>query len=203
MPAILIVCSANVCRSVLAAAALSELLPGGAQAIDVSSAGVRARPGMPPCSRILTSSTLDGSAADLRATHRSRVVTPQAIDAADLILTAEAAHRATICSVSPEARSKTFTLLEAVALADVVRRSEGWAPRAALAEWVQVLDGARGRIPTPLRAPWWRHRAPSEELDISDGHVEGRRQHARTIATIETAVGRLVGALPDLADPAH
>lgn len=82
---ILIVCSGNTCRSPMAAAILRDLLSrAGKGDIEVSSAGAAAYPGMgasPEAVRVMREQGL------CLAGHRSRLLTPDMVAEADLILT--------------------------------------------------------------------------------------------------------------------
>ncbi|ABD10667.1 protein-tyrosine-phosphatase [Frankia sp. CcI156] len=139
--AVLMVCTGNVCRSPLAehlaaarfSAALDQISLGaaGAQAsggtggnesssegwhppspagdLLVSSAGVCARAGeamYPQAAAILTSRGLDPSG------FRARLLTPDLVQASDLVLCATRAHRSTVVGLVPRAMRRTFTLRE-------------------------------------------------------------------------------------------
>ena len=114
---IVIVCTANICRSPMAEAmirrGLRECGPDAAHVI-VESAGVYGHEGSP---------IAPGSAAALNALgieddgHRGRLLTPAIVDAADLVLTMEEQHRDAILAGSPEAHDRTFTLREFARLA--------------------------------------------------------------------------------------
>ncbi|MDN3352658.1 hypothetical protein [Actinomadura sp. DC4] len=107
---IVVVCTANICRSPMAEAMLRHgLRAGGADGVVVESAGVYGHEGSP---------IAPGSAAALRALgieddgHRGRLLTPAIVAAADLVLTMEEGHRQAILTGSPEARDRTFALRE-------------------------------------------------------------------------------------------
>lgn len=92
MTAILLVCTANRCRSPLAAATLQRLLAGGdgAGGIRVESAGTWAVAGLPATPEAVEA----GRAAGLDLSgHRARSVADLALDSYDLILTMEAGQR--------------------------------------------------------------------------------------------------------------
>jgi len=114
---VLFVCTGNVCRSPVAELVTRRLLadkfgPEAAARFVVSSAGTNAVLGEPmdPLSRAeLADAGLDGDEA---TDFRSRPVTAEAIEAADLILTADRNHRSTVVQLAPSALGKTFCLRE-------------------------------------------------------------------------------------------
>jgi protein-tyrosine phosphatase len=145
---IVIVCTANICRSPMAEAMIRQALRAygpDAAPITVESAGVYGHEGSP---------IAPGSAAALNALgieddgHRGRLLTPAIVGAADLVLTMEEGHRAAILAGSPEARDKTFVLREFARLAG------GEAPPAdaGVAARARALVTAAGRRRTVL--PW-------------------------------------------------
>jgi protein-tyrosine-phosphatase len=109
----LLVCTGNVCRSPMAELLVRSWADGRAD-VTVSSAGVRA----------LTGEGIDaGSAVALRrygldpAQHRARQVTPALVAEADLVLTAERAHRDQLIRDAPAGFRRTFTMTEFARLA--------------------------------------------------------------------------------------
>lgn len=114
---VLFVCTGNVCRSPMAEAIASQLLvenlgPEHAGQFRLSSAGTYGPPGNPidPLSRAeLAQWGLDGPAAD---SFRSKVITPGLIESADLVLTADHAHRSEVVQMAPAALGYTFCLRE-------------------------------------------------------------------------------------------
>ncbi|SKB07336.1 arsenate reductase/protein-tyrosine-phosphatase family protein [Aeromicrobium choanae] len=126
---ILVVCTANVCRSPMVAAMLGHRLDP--QLFTIDSAGVRAPRGRP----------MDPDSADqLRARgvpvpqRTAQQLTRDLVLGADLALTATRAHRADVLDLDPRALRRTFTVLEFAALAqlaetggvdDIVRAAAG------------------------------------------------------------------------------
>lgn len=111
MPSILIVCTANICRSPMAEAQLRHLLeeadvPGEWR---VSSAGTWASDGLPASESgvlVMQEQGLDTSA------HLSRAVNEAIVAEADLILTMTAGHAEALGAEYPSARSRIHLLSE-------------------------------------------------------------------------------------------
>lgn len=111
MPLILIVCTANICRSPMAAALLrrkleEEAVPG---TWHVSSAGTWAEEGIPASGNgvlVMAERGLDTSQ------HRSRSVTEEMMEEADLVLTMTANHVDSLNSEFPEHDFQVHRLTE-------------------------------------------------------------------------------------------
>lgn len=121
---ILFVCTGNICRSPtaerLVRAYAGHYLADPSQ-LTASSAGTRAVYGSgiePNAARVLVG--LGGSPADFAA----RQVQPEDVTSADVVLAMTGEHRTTVLSASPRALQRSFTLLEARALLDLVPREE-------------------------------------------------------------------------------
>lgn len=108
MKNVLFVCTGNTCRSPLAAALLLRRLEEEHEAgVAVASAGLGAVPGRPATPEAVDAAAEAG--ADLRE-HRSQPVTPQLVEASDLILTMEGWQRDEVRQAHPEAAGKIFLL---------------------------------------------------------------------------------------------
>lgn len=222
---ILVICSANICRSPTAARALrSALREAGLDGdITVVSAGVKAADGLPMCevADTLSSELADAGAED----HRSRLVTADLVTECDLVLLADRSHRTEVGRLAPRARARFFTLRQAARLATWVMTDSGvlevaiakaagetpdlapddmrWnvpalpASGPARLEWfVGELDAARGLGPRPAVDP----QAPQWDIDdIGDPHVEGWELHDATAKMIIAASQELVLRLRALA----
>jgi protein-tyrosine phosphatase len=106
---VLIVCTANQCRSPIAEHLLRASLESIGVDWAVSSAGTHARGGglMDPSAAVL----LGERGIDV-AGWRSSALDIDVIDRADLILTAEAKHRSRVVTFRPNALARTFPLLQ-------------------------------------------------------------------------------------------
>jgi protein-tyrosine phosphatase len=168
--AILVVCTANQCRSPLAAVALQERADAAGLPIRVRSAGVSAVPGIPA-----TPPTVDAArklGLDL-SEHASVPLDPDDIRAADLVIGLERRHVQEIVLRDSHAFVKTFTFKE------LARRGVALGPRAPgepLDAWLARVHAGRRAIdlvgasadddvadPTGSNAV--DHRSTAEELD--------------------------------------
>ena len=110
---ILIVCTGNVCRSPMAAGLLRARLQadGRADEYRVLSAGTwteAGRPASPYARQVMAERGLDIS------DHRAQEISPELVDAADLILVMTRAHREALVAEFPEAASRIYLLSEMI-----------------------------------------------------------------------------------------
>src|SRR4051812_46483583 len=126
---VLVVCTANVCRSPLAARLLSASL-----GVPVMSAGARAVPGMSPCQRTLTIAppptfradhaiqsdhairTAAGGGVRVEASRGAVRLEAAHVRTATLVLGAAREHRSAAIGLVPNAQRRSFTLLQAARL---------------------------------------------------------------------------------------
>ncbi len=126
---ILVVCTANQCRSPMAEAILRRRLP----AAEITSAAAVGRSGVPASGGAVRSMANLG--LDITA-HRSRAVDDTEIATADLVLAMARMHVREIVVRVPSALPKTFTLKELVRLAE---RTGPRPPDVTLASWLAGL----------------------------------------------------------------
>lgn len=105
---LLVVCTANLCRSPAMEAQLRAVLDTGPGSWDVHSAGTRARAGLP--AHPDTVAVLAERGLTLPADWRSRALTAADVDTADLVLTATRGHRGAVVALHPTAAGRVFTL---------------------------------------------------------------------------------------------
>lgn len=177
---VLFVCTGNICRSAFAEMLARQLLVdrlgrAALQRFAFASAGVRATPGQPihPSTRSALAVWGVGAVETGPAAFRSRRLDEKAIAGADLILTAEEAHRAAIVWLAPEALPKAYgmrrfarmlrTVDQGLLPADPVRRASRimeLAPRLHAALPPVPLD--QEAIPDPI------NRGPRDHLLAAD-----------------------------------
>lgn len=192
---VLTVCTANVCRSPLMAALLLNQVGTnpGKTVIRVGSAGTLARNGSRICPvaarRVRNMGPLQAAYAD---SHRSRCLTAALADSADLIIVPDLANRSRVISVYPPARTRTFTLIEAVQLAQHLPDAEA-----------EHLDGLVERM-NECRVPLAAGRArglrtcsdgSGTSSDIRDGHNLSVFGHLATLKQIANGVEALSSVL--------
>jgi len=181
---ILVVCTANVCRSPAAAALLRA---AAGPDLPIVSAGTQALPGSPACPE--ASRWLAALGHQAPQAHSARPLDASAVRAASLVLTAARVHRAAVIDLVPAAQRRTFTLPQAARLSAWLVRAGAEPPdadpRGRLAWLAGELDAARGLVGRP---------AGAELDDLPDPHLEPGNPDARH----DVVIGRLaadVGAL--------
>lgn len=187
---IVVICHANVCRSVVGEATLSSALRD-LDGIQVSSAGVAAHPGTPGCP--MAAALVDAVIQETVTCHAS-VPLEQALGGASLVLTAERSQRGAVIRENPALRPATFTLPEAVDLAAaVVQESGSRGPHRPPDELVEEMDARRGLVAAVPRAAWeaptrrFRRRRPPPEVhpwDLPDAHMQGAFAHEQVVPRV-------------------
>lgn len=170
---LLVLCTANVCRSPLGAALVDQVVsehlsPG---AVEVTSAGTHARagePAAPETARIAARWRLD------LADHHARPLTRDLVASADLILAMEDAHRVAALRMVPSALPRTFTWLELARLAPEVGQVRG-------------RPGTPARLSSVAREahrarPWVQ--APTGSEDVADPVGRSARHFKRMAAAL-------------------
>lgn len=176
---VLIVCTANRCRSPMAERLLQRTTAEQALAVAVTSAGLlqAERPADPRAVKIMTGLGLD------LLSHRSRAVTPEMLRSADLVLTMERRHVRVTAERAPDTWARTFTVRE------FVRRSAergGRRPDEAWERWVARVHAGR-RPPDLLRGS-----GDSDVRDPIGGSDRAFRQCARELSSLMDQLARLV-----------
>jgi sulfate adenylyltransferase len=168
---VLFVCTANICRSPYLELRARQLL-GPDSGVEVSSAGTRGFDAEPVSDTMEAEFARHGTDT---STFRSRPATADLVDRADLVLTAEAAHRTRLLEDRPAAFRKIFTLGQFVASA-------------------RTADPAlRGR---KLIAELSGRRAPAvPEHDIADPYRRGPEAAARAAVELEELLAVVVDRL--------
>ena len=169
---VLFVCTANICRSPFMEL-LARELAGPDAAVEFASAGThgfRDHPMDEVMAGTLAPRGIDGADG-----FRSRALTADLVEQADLVLTAEAAHRTFILDDHPGSFRKVFTLgqfAEAVRLAD---------PSLSGRALLEVVGERRG--------------AADEALDVDDPYSRGPEAAETGARLIEERVRAVVSAL--------
>lgn len=111
MKTILLVCTGNTCRSIMAQALAEKLAKDWdlAAQFKILSAGTAAYPGAPASPQAVE--VLREEGIDLQ-NHRASQVKPEQVKEADLILTMTSGHKEQLVRMVPEAKDKIFTLKE-------------------------------------------------------------------------------------------
>lgn len=167
---LLIVCTANRCRSPLAEVIARRHLDELGIIGDVHSAGTAAVDGAPATDGAVA--TARGLGLDL-SSHRSRIVTPELVAAADLVLTMEPQQSVRIVTDLGGDLTSTFTLPEFARMSSAApRRVDG----ESLLGWIRGI--AEGRSPNDALAA----------ESIADPIGGPMRQYRNTARAIETAL---------------
>ena len=180
MVRILVVCSANQCRSPMTAGALARRAAERGWDVRVSSAGTRAVEGYPATPPTVEAARKIG--LDL-SRHVSRPLDPRAVSNADLVIALERRHVQEIVLHDPSAFSKTYTLKE------LVRRGAdrgGRAPDQSVGEWLAVVH--QGRRPTDLLGI-------SSDDDVADPTGSSATDHRTTAEELDALAGETLTLL--------
>ena len=106
MKKLIFVCTGNTCRSPIAEGLLKHLL-GSDCGWEISSAGVCAANGWPPSENAVAA--LREKGIDISG-QRSRTLTPELIEDADLLITMTQGHRLAVLAAVPQSDGKVFLL---------------------------------------------------------------------------------------------
>lgn len=172
---VLVVCTANRCRSVMAGAMLTHKLGAVAQ---VDSAGLL-EPGLPPPPETVVA--MERYGLDVTR-HLSRTVTAGQLRSADLVLAMTREHVRHVVVTEPSAWARTFTLKE------LLRRGGQTGPRKSgepLADWLAHVHEGRERSALLGDSP---------ADDVADPAGGPPRAYALTVSELD----RLLTELADL-----
>lgn len=169
---------------------------------SASSAGANAIVGAAICPRVdarIWAAAPEG--ADFARAHLARQLDSVLVADSALILTASKAERAAVARLEPSARARTFTLREAVALAEAdVSVPPPLSDGSVLDRFAATMHARRGLTPPAARAArssfsrWFRGPASGDPVDVVDGHVLGDRQHDVALDEVGDATERLLAA---------
>ncbi len=162
--AVLVVCTANICRSPMGAALLRHRATEAEFPIEVSSAGFLFDGESAAADSIAVMAELG---IDISA-HRSRIIDPEMVRAADLVVTMERTHARSLVVEAPESAHKIHTIGAAV-------RGLTRSQRGTIKERIDRLGGDRqaadllGRGDDEVGDPYGRprklHRHTADQLD--------------------------------------
>ncbi|THE08624.1 hypothetical protein E1I21_01975 [Microbacterium oleivorans] len=191
---VLFLCHANVCRSRLMehefrAAEKAE----GDERWPAASAGVAAAVGHSPCEEVVALAAESPLGARSRRADRGAVQLDHGLlQEAGLVITATRAERAEVALLLPAMRSRTYTLREAVALAQIepltATTRTGASPGDVLTAFAESLDRHRGSVRAEnktSRSHWLHRRGRADDVDIADAHHRRARDHQRALRTVQ------------------
>jgi hypothetical protein len=112
------------------------------------------------------------------------------------VLTAGQAHRSASNRLVPGSQARTFTLLEAAALAGHLTEVDSNPARVSLEDAVRQLNAARGLIPelTERRSRSFRS-SSHDPLSIVDGHTMSSRAHTAALTAVEKSANTIIDFL--------
>lgn len=183
---VLVVCTANICRSPAAEGVLSAGLHG--TGIEVSSAGLTAWSGRPADERTAV------LVPELAPGFRARQLAPSVLAGVDLVLTMTRAQRGSVVGRAPALVRRTFTLVEFSELADLVVAQGAPLPPDPVGRLRELVD----RAP---RARAQRAGGPGTD-DVPDPVSLGADEYADVIGELRATCTRLVSALQPASLPA-
>lgn len=173
---VLFVCTANLCRSPMAAEIFRHRLRERGASVTIASAGVLEpdRPAVDGAQRALAGRGLDASG------HLSRRLDAELVGGAGLVLGLERQHVREVVVLQPAAWARAFTLKE------IVRRGEAVGPREAAEPWPRWLD----------RVHFGRQRADllgsSPDDDVADPTGGAFEDYEATADELDDLLSRLV-----------
>jgi protein-tyrosine phosphatase len=183
----LFVCTANICRSPMAAALFAEQVGRLTDSVEVSSAGLldAARAVPPEVLEVMVPYGVDLSQ------HRSRRLTAEMLEGSDLIIGMGRRHVQEVVLLDPPCWPQAFKLKE------LVRRGQANGPRRpdqGIRSWIDAAHGTRTRADLTLR---------SSLEEVADPYGGSRAGYAATADELAGLTAQLVAMLwPESADEA-
>ncbi|MEW1958944.1 hypothetical protein [Kineococcus sp. NPDC059986] len=189
---VLLVCTANVSRSPMAASLLRHHLTDrfgerGAT-IRVASAGTTALVGEPVDPDVATVLRTIGR-PDLTGGESGRQVDAQLVGAADLVLTMTREQRGVVIALVPPAQRRVFTVLELARIARMLGDQKRLPPSASPGAGWKALVGA---------APAWRGPTSPQDPardDVDDVHRAKLDVQVKAARRLDDALGAVVAVL--------
>lgn len=179
---VLMVCTANLCRSPMMEFLFRDELTRRAIDWQVSSAGTRARPGLPAYPH--TIKVLGEYGFDL-TDWRSTPLSTQLLQSSDLVITAAEEHRSWVLEMSPASMGTVYPLRQLAHILDTVG---GPAPVDADTSLVEWVANARTRV-QPV---------PAGSIDLEDPIGRSLRHFRRCRGLVDEAVRQIVAPLVPL-----
>ena len=172
--AVLVVCTANICRSPMGAAFLRYRAIEASFPIEVSSAGFLfdGEPASSDAIAVMAEVGIDMSA------HRSRIVDPEMVRASDLVITMERSHARSLAIDVPDSTHKVHTVGAAV---------RGLASTGAGTIGERIAGLGRDRNPADLLG--------QGDDEVADPHGQARELHRRTAADLDRLMSELLEAI--------
>ncbi|MCU1656111.1 MAG: protein tyrosine phosphatase [Pseudonocardiales bacterium] len=140
---VLLVCTANQCRSPIAEHILRQRLSDLGLPLTAGSAGTHARGGEPIhplAEQVLRERSIEVD------DWRSQRVTPALIERADVVLTAATAHRRNVVALVPQAAARTFTIVQFARYAAAVDRLDPTDPEHVGIGLLSAVQAVRGDV---------------------------------------------------------
>jgi protein-tyrosine phosphatase len=181
MTEVLVLCTANICRSPMAAALLARELAARGISAQVHSAGTLGSD-LPSPAEVVTA--LAGHGLDVTG-HRSRLATASDLERADLILAMAREHLRHAAVVAPDAWPRAFTIRELVRRGDLVGQR---LPGETVPQWLARVHDGRTRLALLGES------AQDDVADPIGGPLAGYKQAAADLR-------QLAGRLADLCWP--
>lgn len=185
---VLVVCSANVCRSPMTVAVLGQRFLGTAlsEDVEIACSGEHAWTDLAACGEVAGNDVLMSSALGWLGRHEPTQLSQDAIRRADMILAADRAVRSSIVRLDPRAHDHTFTLREAAALAEHVVETKPIPNHPTTKDSLRWLTGemndSRGLIAMPSTHRYRRTFLPWPKIavhdqDVPDAHGDAPAPH--------------------------